>query len=242
MTDALHSVLGSGVFNTNGDLWRFHRNMSRPFFTKERLRGMVPVFVSHADKALEKLEVDNNGGPVDIQDLASKFTLDAATQFLFGNCVNSLDEDLPRPWSAQPSSSSSSPSTEEKKHTRDFSTSSEPLLPTSNTSNTVPPPPPRTPTPPPKSPTEAFPSAFTSALSTLATRLRSGALWPLFEITRDSTRRDVGVIRGFVRGIVQAALERREEREREGVEEKVDCAAQGTLLDHLVTVSDGEFG
>jgi hypothetical protein len=93
-----------------------------------------------------------------------------------------------------------------------------------------------------QSTTQAFPHAFTSALSTLASRLRSGALWPLLEITRDETRRDVRVIRGFVEGVVRGALERREEREREG---SVGCAREGegggTLLDHLVTVSDGEY-
>jgi cytochrome P450 len=122
MTDALHSVLGSGVFNTNGDLWRFHRNMSRPFFTKERLRGMIPVFVSDADKALDKLlgsssSLDNDDNnnydeeeAVDMQDLASKFTLDAATEFLFGSCVHSLDGPLPRPWNTRHSTPPQTPS------------------------------------------------------------------------------------------------------------------------------------
>lgn len=174
---------------------------------------MVPVFVNHADKALNrflKAEV-----ATDLQDLSSKFTLDAATEFLFGQCVHSLEEDLPRPWNqpAQLVTPVASPS--EK--------SGISLLPT--TTDSV-----------PRTATQAFPSAFTSALHTLAARLRSGALWPLLEITKDSTRRDVGIIRGFVRGIVQRALEKREERERLGE----DATEGNTLLDHLVTVSDGK--
>ena len=30
------SVLGNGVFNSDGDMWRFHRSMTRPFFAKDK--------------------------------------------------------------------------------------------------------------------------------------------------------------------------------------------------------------
>jgi hypothetical protein len=56
---------------------------------------------------------------------------------------------------------------------------------------------------------------------------------------RDETRADVRVIRGFVEGLVKGALERREERERRGGEGEAEAEEGGTLLDHLVTVSDG---
>ncbi|KIM24606.1 hypothetical protein M408DRAFT_231551 [Serendipita vermifera MAFF 305830] len=228
LTDALQSVLGQGVFNTNGDLWRFHRSMSRPFFTREKLRAMMPVFTNHADRALDKW-LSSSGGPTDVQDLASKFTLDAATEFLFGSCVHSLEEDLPTPWNVpsqvpteKPGMTPPSPA----------SAAAESLLPT-NTRNVT------------NTGTRAFPTAFTSALQTLAARLRSGALWPLLEITKDSTRRDVNVIRDFVRSIVQRALERREERERAATGDATTpttaTASEDTgttLLDHLVTVSD----
>ena len=198
---------------------------------------MVPSFASHADRALDlffRRVTGPSGSAVDIQDLASKFTLDAATDFLFGQCVHSLQEDLPRPWNASANSAPSSPSSFGGP-SRQGSMSFDPLLPSSPTTELpvhLPQPASR-----PRIPTERFPSAFTSALSTLASRLRSGALWPLFEITRDSTKKDVSVIRGFVKGIVERALEKREEREKAGVEEKE--AKRGTLLDHLVTVSDG---
>ena len=42
----------------------------------------------------------NEGYAVDFQDLIARFTLDAATEFLFGHCVDSLSGDLPFPHSA----------------------------------------------------------------------------------------------------------------------------------------------
>lgn len=40
------------------------------------------------------------GHPVDFQDLMSRFTLDSATEFLFGHCVDSLKAGLPYPHNA----------------------------------------------------------------------------------------------------------------------------------------------
>lgn len=34
------------------------------------------------------------------QDLIARFTLDSATEFLFGTCIHSLDTTLPYPWNA----------------------------------------------------------------------------------------------------------------------------------------------
>jgi hypothetical protein len=266
LTTTMQSVLGSGVFNTNGDLWRFHRNMSRPFFTRDRLKGMVPVFVRHADKALDKLDahlalarslsVDEKSkgstASIDVQDLASRFTLDAATDFLFGGCVNSLDEQLVSQTDG-PSPSTVQDSTENRRRS-----SSQSILPLNNSD------PLETPSVNTTTPTSNFRSAFDSALQTLASRLRSGSLWPLMEITKDSTAKEVTIIRTFVRGIVARALAKRDRRERkvygpgEGMrspyaanldekgrlsETEEDDADNGTetLLDHLLKVSDGEY-
>ena len=39
----------------------------------------------------------HEGQPVDFQDLMGRFTLDSATEFLFGHCVHSLNAGLPYP-------------------------------------------------------------------------------------------------------------------------------------------------
>ena len=44
-----------------------------------------------------------NGHALDIQDLASRFTMDSATEFLFGNCVHSLKDDFPYAYNDRPS-------------------------------------------------------------------------------------------------------------------------------------------
>lgn len=51
-----------------------------------------------ADDALTQLKARlREGFPVDVQDLASRFTLDSATEFLFGQNVRSLSAGLPYP-------------------------------------------------------------------------------------------------------------------------------------------------
>ncbi|KAF5321751.1 hypothetical protein D9619_001271 [Psilocybe cf. subviscida] len=90
-------LLGTGVFAADGELWKFHRSMTRPFFSKDRI-SHFDNFDKHADIALQKLKHRlSEGHPVDFQDLVARFTLDSATEFLFGSDVKSLDGDLEYP-------------------------------------------------------------------------------------------------------------------------------------------------
>ncbi|KAJ7510439.1 cytochrome P450, partial [Mycena galericulata] len=94
----VHSVLGDGVFNSDGEMWTFHRSMTRPYFARDRVRHFE-IFDRHAEKtvALIKNRMSHRRA-VDIQDLISRFTMDAATEFLFGTCVDSLSGNLPSPY------------------------------------------------------------------------------------------------------------------------------------------------
>ncbi|KAG6861420.1 hypothetical protein C0995_000260 [Termitomyces sp. Mi166 len=106
------TLLGTGVFNSDGEMWKFHRSMTRPFFTKERI-SHFEVFNRHSEDALNQAQMrQNEGYPIDFQDLVSRFTLDSASEFLFGNCVHSLSAGLPYPppssfYPASPQSSDS---------------------------------------------------------------------------------------------------------------------------------------
>ncbi|EIN05570.1 cytochrome P450 [Punctularia strigosozonata HHB-11173 SS5] len=92
-----NSVLGTGVFNADGDLWKFHRGMTRPFFSKDKI-SHFELFDSHCDDALSQMrERLRQGCPVDFQDLVHRITMDCATQFLFGKDVCSLSAGLPYP-------------------------------------------------------------------------------------------------------------------------------------------------
>ncbi|KAJ3573840.1 hypothetical protein NP233_g2179 [Leucocoprinus birnbaumii] len=95
--DQLKSLLGAGVFNSDGEMWKFHRSITRPFFSRERISDFE-IFDRHADDALKQAKIRlAEGYPIDFQDLVSRFTLDSATEFLFRNDVHSLGAGLPYP-------------------------------------------------------------------------------------------------------------------------------------------------
>ncbi|KAF8663703.1 hypothetical protein AX16_000878 [Volvariella volvacea WC 439] len=90
-------LLGTGIFNTDGEMWKFHRTMTRPAFSRDRISDF-DIFDRHADITISKIKERNAQGiPVDIQDIMSRFTLDIATDFLFGSCVSALSDPLPYP-------------------------------------------------------------------------------------------------------------------------------------------------
>ncbi|KAF8554979.1 cytochrome P450 [Imleria badia] len=92
--DMALSLLGTGVFNSDGDIWKFHRSMTRPFFSRDRISDFE-IFERHADDAIGQLKARlRQGYPVDFQDMISRFTLDSATDFLFGKDVCSLSAGL----------------------------------------------------------------------------------------------------------------------------------------------------
>ncbi|RDB15427.1 hypothetical protein Hypma_004172 [Hypsizygus marmoreus] len=91
------SLLGTGVFNSDGDMWKFHRTMTRPFFSKERISDFE-LFDRHAEDAINQANARlAEGHAIDFQDLVSRFTLDTATEFLCGTDVRSLSAGLPYP-------------------------------------------------------------------------------------------------------------------------------------------------
>lgn len=95
-----YSVLGVGVFNSDGDMWKFHRSMTRPFFSRERI-SHFDIFARHSDEAIMLMKQRfSEGYALDIQDLLGRFTLDSATEFLFGRCVHVLRSGLPYPHNA----------------------------------------------------------------------------------------------------------------------------------------------
>ncbi|EPT04095.1 hypothetical protein FOMPIDRAFT_1022169 [Fomitopsis schrenkii] len=102
--EQMHALLGTGVFNSDGDMWKWHRSMTRPFFSKDRI-SHFELFDRHTEAALEKMsERIRAGYAIDFQDLISRFTLDSATEFLFGACVHSLRSTLPFPHNVSASS------------------------------------------------------------------------------------------------------------------------------------------
>ncbi|KAK7038469.1 cytochrome P450 [Favolaschia claudopus] len=93
-------LLGSGVFASDGDMWKFHRQMTRPFFNRDRISDF-DLFDLHSANAIAQVKTRlREGYAVDFQDMVSRFTMDTATSFLFGKNVHSLEQGLPYPHNA----------------------------------------------------------------------------------------------------------------------------------------------
>ena len=96
----------SGSMHTNTLTWsfslaykrcRFHRTMTRPFFSRDRISDF-DIFEKHAEDAIHQMKIRlREGYPVDFEDVASRFTLDSATEFLFGKDVRSLSAGIVYP-------------------------------------------------------------------------------------------------------------------------------------------------
>ncbi|KAF5344627.1 hypothetical protein D9757_013906 [Collybiopsis confluens] len=122
------SLLGLGVFNSDGkyhllrfyltymifqsitltprflagERWKFHRNMTRPFFNKNRISDF-DNFERHSEDTISAIKHDWHKATrltsrysifPRSQDVIARFTLDSATEFLFGQDVGSLGAKL----------------------------------------------------------------------------------------------------------------------------------------------------
>ncbi len=79
--------------------------MTRPFFTRERI-SHFETFETYTDEAIALMSKRlDEGFAVDVQDVFARFTLDVATETLFGSCVHSLGDALLYPSNSSRSAS-----------------------------------------------------------------------------------------------------------------------------------------
>ncbi|KAJ3824548.1 cytochrome P450 monooxygenase pc-1 [Lentinula raphanica] len=220
----MSSVLGAGVFNSDGDMWKFHRSMTRPFFSRDKITHF-DIFDRHADLAISLMKARFRAGyAVDFQvclpfrlhqDLIGRFTLDSATEFLFGSCVNSLAAGLPYPRDVAPTvlSGSSTPNV-----------SGNLLSPNVSAFSLA----------------RDFSNAFLDAQEACSSRERFSMIWPMLEIHKDKTKEPMKIINAFIQPIVNEAVAKLKNQERlgekKGPVEEID--ENETLLDHLVKQTD----
>ncbi len=156
------------------------------------------------------------GIPVDWQDVVSRFTMDAATEFLFGKDVCSLDAPLPYP------STYAAPTP--------FSGAGTEAPSVSGAGASV-------------HPADRFVRAFLSALEATARRGRFLQSWPLFEFWGDKVKQHLKAVDEFIDPIVEDALRKKSEEMGAGAEEenkrKEQVRDDETLLQHLVKFTDG---
>ncbi|CAL1398891.1 unnamed protein product [Linum trigynum] len=93
-----HELLGEGIFNSDGDTWRFQRKTAALEFTTRTLRQAMARWVSRAIKLrfcpiLESAQV--SGEPVDLQDLLLRLTFDNICGLAFGKDPQTCAPGLP---------------------------------------------------------------------------------------------------------------------------------------------------
>mmetsp|Transcript_24290 Transcript_24290/g.68051 ORF Transcript_24290/g.68051 Transcript_24290/m.68051 type:complete len:497 (+) Transcript_24290:44-1534(+) len=82
---------GDGIFQADGEEWRFHRKAASYMFSTNVLRSMVDVFNEHGETMVGVLEkYAGNENPVDMQDIFQRFTMDSICRIAFGVHFDSL--------------------------------------------------------------------------------------------------------------------------------------------------------
>ncbi|KAJ7034398.1 cytochrome P450 [Mycena alexandri] len=84
------SVLGVGVFNADGEMWKFHRNITRPFFSRDKI-SHFDIFDSHASDVIRIMKDRMRGGySIDFEALEMKGDIEAET--LLDELLNSTSD------------------------------------------------------------------------------------------------------------------------------------------------------
>ncbi|CAI5760176.1 unnamed protein product [Candida verbasci] len=84
-------LLGDGIFTLDGAGWKHSRQMLRPQFARDQI-SHVKMLEPHIQLLFKQIRA-NSGSFFDIQELFFRFTVDSATEFLFGESVQSLRDD-----------------------------------------------------------------------------------------------------------------------------------------------------
>ncbi|KAH6721361.1 cytochrome P450 [Leptodontidium sp. MPI-SDFR-AT-0119] len=91
-------LLGNGIFTQDGAGWEHSRAMMRPQFAREQISDLE-MTERHVQNMMKALDVDLHANRwtdcVDLQVLFFRLTLDSATEFLFGESVDSQIRLLP---------------------------------------------------------------------------------------------------------------------------------------------------
>ncbi|KAH7354752.1 cytochrome P450 alkane hydroxylase-like protein [Rhexocercosporidium sp. MPI-PUGE-AT-0058] len=89
--DAFHSLLGNGIFTAEREAWAHYRHQLKPQFTRDQVSDLEAAgrHLNVLFKALPQANADGWVESADWMPLLYRFTLDASTEFLFGQSVDS---------------------------------------------------------------------------------------------------------------------------------------------------------
>ncbi|KAJ8425746.1 hypothetical protein Cgig2_024363 [Carnegiea gigantea] len=94
----IFEVIGDGVFNTDSDLWKYHRNIAQSFIAHPQFQKFL------VNKIWEKLETglipvldhaSQQGLEIDLEDLFQRFTFDTICTIIMDHDPRTLRIDLP---------------------------------------------------------------------------------------------------------------------------------------------------
>ncbi len=80
-------LLGKGIFTSDGPAWQHSRTLLKPNFIRSQV-GDLKTFETHIEHLIQSIPRD--GSTIDLQEPFFRLTIDSATEFLFGESVNSL--------------------------------------------------------------------------------------------------------------------------------------------------------
>ncbi|OHW96082.1 n-alkane-inducible cytochrome p450 [Colletotrichum incanum] len=86
--EAFGPLLGEGIFDADGDHWAASRSLIRPSFTRNQVADLTTL--ENLIQDLFALLPRDGKTVVDLQDLFFRYTIDSATEFLFGQSVGTL--------------------------------------------------------------------------------------------------------------------------------------------------------
>ncbi|KAK9364724.1 cytochrome P450 [Lipomyces kononenkoae] len=88
--EAFYPLLGDGIFTLDHQAWSRSRALLRPQFSRQQVSDVAKLEPYVQDLILRLAGAGPSPEACDIQDLFYKLTMDTATEFLFGESVNSL--------------------------------------------------------------------------------------------------------------------------------------------------------
>ncbi len=89
--EALQSIMGEGIFASDGQTWQHSRELLKPTFARAEIDD--PTYLeAHADDLMKAISAESDD-IIDLQPLFSSASLDIITEFLFGESARSLDPD-----------------------------------------------------------------------------------------------------------------------------------------------------
>ncbi len=87
-------ALGQGLVTSDGELWRRQRRIIQPAFQKDKIAGMLGLFVRETRALMDELDAAAGGPPVDIARLMMKLTFDIIGRAMFSKDVSGAADEV----------------------------------------------------------------------------------------------------------------------------------------------------